>query len=93
MEEPLQFMTQDSVNCELRNTQLDEHIPLQFDSQYSMNWQNNDGVDEGEGSDDSSDGWAYPCQYNRVKADEMRRKEAGEVKALVAEKKDCRMIH
>jgi hypothetical protein len=72
---------------------------LQFDSQYSFNWQNKDGVDEdmeeekGQGSDDSSDSWAYPCQYDRVKVDEMRRKEAEEVKALVAEKKECRMIH
>jgi hypothetical protein len=92
-EEPSQFVTQDNVNCELRDTQVDEHIPLKFDSQYNLNWQNKDGVDEdmeeekGQGSDEGSDSWTYPCQYDRVKADEMRRKEAEKVKALVAEKK------
>jgi hypothetical protein len=36
---------------------------------------------------DESDSWAYPCQYDREKAEEQRRKEEEEMRELVAEKK------
>jgi hypothetical protein len=38
-------------------------------------------------SGDESDSWAYPCEYDREKAEEERRKEEEEIRELAAEKK------
>ena len=70
-----------------QDTQIDEHIPVDFLTQDSVYYGNKQAEEEMAAEEEysSDDGWAYPCQVVPEEEEERRRREDEELYKLIEE--------
>lgn len=81
---PLAMATENSVYCQNVETELGEHVPVDFLTQESV-YAGKKQVQEEENQASDDDQWAYPCEFDPEEAEAKRKKEEEELLATIAE--------